>query len=98
MTPALVLRTRFASEMGRPCCSGHLRFASADAMTTARMVHSSLGVHAKGDVAKAPRIEERMGLRIVEYLLSIAVSGREWAGSGMPKDAELTNPANWRVV
>ena len=96
MTPAIVLRTRFASEMGRPCCR-HVA-ANADALATAGRVIAALALPVKARAVAAPRVEERMGLSMVSYSFELQVPGRAWAGSGQAQDAELVNPDNWRVL
>ena len=96
MTPALILRTRHASEMGRPCCR-HVA-ANADALATAGRVIAALALPVKARAVAAPRVEEQMGLPVIRYSFELAVPGRSWAGSGAAQDAELVNPDNWRVL
>lgn len=97
MTPALVLRTRFADEMGKACCD-YLPRANADALVTAGRVVAALALPVKARAVAAPRIENMRGLEVVRYAFELAVPGRSWAGSGEAQDAELVNPANWRMA
>lgn len=95
MTAAIVNRVKHADEMGRACCR-HLR-ANDDALATAGKVIEAIGLPVKVRAVMTPRLEERMGLPIVRYSFAVAVLGREWRGSGAAQDAELLNPANWRM-
>jgi len=94
MTPALVLRTRFADEMGKACC--RYIAANADALATAGRVIAALALPVKARAVAAPQIENQRGLDVVRYAFELQVPGRSWAGSGQAQDAELVNPANWR--
>lgn len=96
MTPARVLRVRFASEMGRPCCR-HIA-ANADALATAGRVIAALALPVKARAVAAPEIESQMGLDVVRYAFELAVPNRRWVGSGSASDEELMNPANWRMA
>jgi len=95
MTPALVLRT--VPREGRPC--HERKRARVDQDATVRAVRDATGFHASASLARALDFTvDSHGAPIVRYGFSVEVSGREWAGSGQPKDAELMNAGNWRTT
>ena len=95
MTPALILRQ--VPREGRPC--HEKKRARVDQDATARAVRDATGFHASGSFGQALDFTtDSHGTPVVRYGISVLVSGRDWAGSGAPKDAELMNPANWRAA
>lgn len=95
MTPALILRQ--VPREGRPC--HEKKRARVDQDATVRAVRDATGLIASPIGKIRPDFScDAHGAPVVTYCFSVQVSGRDWCGSGAPKDAELTNPGNWRIA
>jgi len=87
---------RIVPREGRPC--HERKRARCDLDATVRAVRDATGFFASGSATRALDFALERGTPVVTYGFSVAVSGRTWAGSGAPKDAELLNADNWRVT